>query len=46
VEADGRVAVPVQVIVGAGDTVRGTALFEERDGRIAAFEVVSELVDR
>jgi hypothetical protein len=45
-EGDGRVAVPVQVIVGAGDTVRGTALFEVRDGRIAAFEVVSELVDR
>jgi ketosteroid isomerase-like protein len=42
----GRVEVPVRVTLGGGDEFRGTALFETRDGRIAAFEVVSELVDR
>jgi ketosteroid isomerase-like protein len=40
---DGRVAVPVRLVVGK-DHLEGTALFEIRAGRIAAFEVVSELV--
>lgn len=46
VEDDGRVAVPVRVVIGDRDDVHGTALFEIADGKIAAFEVVSELTDR
>jgi ketosteroid isomerase-like protein len=43
-EADGvtRVTVPVRVHTGS-DAVSGTAVFEARDGRITAFEVLSEL---
>ena len=41
VEGDGRVAVPVTVVTGK-DRIRGTAVFEVRDGRIAAFEVVPD----
>jgi ketosteroid isomerase-like protein len=43
VEENGRVAVPVRVMVGRDD-LGGTALFEVRDGKIAAFEVITELV--
>jgi hypothetical protein len=41
---DGRVAVPVQVVVGP-DEMHGTAFFEVHDDRITAFEVVTEVVD-
>jgi ketosteroid isomerase-like protein len=43
-EGDGvtRVTAPVQVRT-RGDGVSGTAVFEASDGRIAAFEVMSEL---
>jgi hypothetical protein len=40
---DGRVAVPVRIEI-RDDDVRGTALFETIDGKVMAFEVVSELV--
>jgi hypothetical protein len=42
-EADdqGRVTMPVRVVTGP-DAIRGTAVFEIRDGRIAAFEVVPD----
>jgi hypothetical protein len=42
---DGRVAVPLDVALGR-DEVHGTAFFEVRDGRIAAFEALTELMDR
>jgi ketosteroid isomerase-like protein len=42
---DGRVAVPLDVAVGR-DEVHGTAFFEVRDGRIAAFEALTEVMDR
>jgi hypothetical protein len=40
---DGRVAVPLRVIAGS-DEVHGTAFLEVRDGKLAAFEVVTEVV--
>lgn len=40
-EDDGRVTLPVQVHTGR-DQIHGTAVFEVRDGRIAAFEVVPD----
>jgi hypothetical protein len=40
----GRVAVPVRVTLGSGDAVRGMALFAIRDGKVAAFEVGTDLV--
>jgi ketosteroid isomerase-like protein len=43
---DGRMAVPVRVVIRIGHDMHGTALFEINDGKITAFEVVSELADR
>jgi ketosteroid isomerase-like protein len=40
-EDDGRVTLPVRVFTGK-DHIDGTAVFEVRDGKIAAFEVVSD----
>jgi hypothetical protein len=40
VEGD-RLTVPVRVVTG-NDEVRGTAVFEIKDGRVAAFEVVTD----
>ena len=42
VHDDGRVTVPVSVVTGPGDRIRGTAVFAVRDGKIAEFEVVPE----
>jgi hypothetical protein len=39
---DGRVTVPVTVVTGPGDRIRGTAAFAIRDGRIAEFEIQPE----
>jgi hypothetical protein len=45
-KTDGRrVEIPVRVTLRSGDELLGTALFEVRDGKVAAFEVLSELVD-
>jgi hypothetical protein len=40
---DGHVEVPVRVTVGK-DELSGTARFEVRDGKVAAFEVISDLL--
>jgi ketosteroid isomerase-like protein len=42
VNDDGRVTVPLTVVTGTGDRIRGTAVFVMRDGKVAEFEVVPE----
>jgi hypothetical protein len=39
---DGRVTVPVTVVTGPGDRIRGTAVFVVRDGKVMEFEVLPE----
>jgi hypothetical protein len=43
VEGSGRVSVPVRVLLGSGDTLKGTAVFELRDGKVAEFEVITDV---
>jgi hypothetical protein len=41
VDGQGRVTMPVRVVIGP-DAIRGRAVLEVRDGRVAAFEVVPD----